>query len=299
MTQELARHALKKSNWSKLLSPMKSWAKGHGLLDPSDELAGDDDEAYTTHPLWEIVARALPYREMWRRVVGRKFHINVLELRAHLAEERRIATSHRSLRAPFALDSQVCLGCLIKGRSSPRQLCMEMKRGLCYALGGDIYGSYMFFPSSFNRADGPTRGRRPDLPDLELPCWRDAACLGDFAQMDRWLDKMDAGGSMLPFHLLCGFDRGELRPNRVVRHLDRVSKPKPVPPLPEQEEDGEQPGLLSDEAVKLLKMIPKEQFFFGPIVQRLSRTWWDRSLQWQLRCGAPNVPAWMPMGADL
>ena len=130
MAQELARHSLKKGNWSRLLSPMKAWSKEHGMLDPREELHGEEDEVYVTHPLWEVVARGLPYREVWRRVVGRKHHINILELRAHLAEERRIATSHRSIRVPFALDSQVCLGCLIKGRSSSRQLCCEMKRSL-------------------------------------------------------------------------------------------------------------------------------------------------------------------------
>ena len=48
MSQELARHSLLKGNWSRLLSPMKAWAKGHGTLDPAEEILGESDEAYST-----------------------------------------------------------------------------------------------------------------------------------------------------------------------------------------------------------------------------------------------------------
>ena len=260
ISQELARHGLRKGNWSRMLTPLKAWSKEHGLLDPAEELHGEDDEVYATHPLWEVVARALPYREKWRRVVGRRHHINVLELWAHLAEERRIAVSHRSLRVPFALDSQVCLGCLIKGRSSSKQLCCEMKRSLCYALGGDIYGNYMFYPSEFNRADGPTRNRAPDPPDRPLPEWWDDAVNGNFEQMDRWLEKVGAKENQLPFHTLCAFRREELKPNRVVRRKKTMQEAV----TPEETLKCGAPMLLSKEAVEVLQTIPECQFFFGP-----------------------------------
>ena len=264
MAEELARHSLKKGNWSRLLSPMKAWSKEHGMLDPREELHGEEDEVYATHPLWEVVARGLPYREMWRRVVGRMHHINVLELRAHLAEERRIATSLRSIRVPFALDSQVCLGCLIKGRSSSKQLCCEMKRSLCYALGGDIYGGYMYFPSEYNRADGPTRSRPPDPPDIPLPVWWKSASEGCYKEMDKWLEKIGAEESVLPFHSLCGFKSEELKPNRVIRRLlpKKVKAELPVDIRPAN--PGTVPGMLCKMAVELLESLPENQFFFGP-----------------------------------
>ena len=260
ISQELARHGLRKGNWSRMLTPLKAWSKEHGLLDPAEELHGDDDEVYATHPLWEVVARALPYREKWRRVVGRRHHINVLELRARLAEERRIAVSHRSLRVPFALDSQVCLGCLIKGRSSSKQLCCEMKRSLCYALGGDIYGNYMFYPSEFDRADGPTRNRVPDPPDRPLPEWWDDAVNGNFEQMDVWLEKVGAKENKLPFHTLYAFKREELKPNRIARRKTSLQKHE----TPDETLPSGAPMLLSKEAVEILQTIPECQFFFGP-----------------------------------
>ena len=176
----------------------------------------------------------------------------MLELRAHLAEERRIAVSHRSLRVPFALDSQVCLGCLIKGRSSSKQLCCEMKRSLCYALGGDIYGNYMFYPSEFNRADGPTRNRVPDPPDRPLPDWWNDAVNGNFEQMDRWLEKVGAKENQLPFQTLCAFKREELKPNRVVRRKKTMQESV----TPEETLTCGAPMLLSKEAVGILQTNP-------------------------------------------
>ena len=261
LSQELARCSLEKGNWSKMLTPARAWAKGHGLLDPSEEVVGEDEEPYQIHPLWELVARGLHYKERWRRVAGRVLHINVLELRAHLAEEKRIAMTSTSLRVPFGLDSQVCLGCLIKGRASSRQLNAEMRRSLCYALGGDIYGFYMFFPSAFNRADGPTRGRIPDMPDVSLPRWWNAALAGQFEEMDLWLRRYGPEKEELPFASLCKFERDELRPNRVMRRLKKVVKSEVVELPPKIEASG--PSLLSEEAMGLLASFPKEQFIFG------------------------------------
>ena len=53
IAQELARHSLRKGNWSRMLTPLKAWSKEHGLLDPAEELHGEDDEVYATHPFWK------------------------------------------------------------------------------------------------------------------------------------------------------------------------------------------------------------------------------------------------------
>ena len=64
VSQELSRHVIRKGVWSKLLPPGRALLRQHGLLDPDDELP---DEGYRTNPLWEVLARALPYRVSWRR----------------------------------------------------------------------------------------------------------------------------------------------------------------------------------------------------------------------------------------
>ena len=86
------------------------------LLNPQDELP--EEKWYSTHPLWEVLARALPYKEEWRRRHLKQVHINVSELAAHLREESRVAANLTSVRILYALDSQVSLAALVKGRSA-------------------------------------------------------------------------------------------------------------------------------------------------------------------------------------
>ena len=268
-SKELSRHTLRKGNWSKLLPPSKAWAREHDFLPAAEELP-DEVEEYKVHPLWEIVSRCPTYRESWRRMVNKRHHINVLELKAHLAEERRIATSKRSLRVPFGLDSQVCLGCVVKGRASSKALNKEMRRNLCYPISADIYGLYMYFPSAFNRADGPTRGRLPDDPDLEFPSWWEDAQEGCFEEMDWWLQQHGAGLEELPYGDLCGFNKRDFEPNRIAR---RFRKEKVPNGSVEAVNDGEIPkaetkkSSLSDEALELLRSLPRSQFIFAKGVE--------------------------------
>ena len=134
---ELCRHSLRRSTWSTLLPAGKSWKKAHDMLEPQEEL---EDEEYQVHPLWELCARGCAYRTTWKAPVHKPVHINLLEMKAHLREERRIACKHVSLRIPYALDSQVCLGATVKGRASATSLTRAMKKNLGYGIGSDLYG---------------------------------------------------------------------------------------------------------------------------------------------------------------
>ena len=96
------------------LSPVQEWKRTHDLLDVSEEA----EEPYAVHPLWELRARGLSCSELWRESVGKRFHINVLEAKSYIKEEKRCAVQSPRRRIPFARDSQVCLGSLIKGRSA-------------------------------------------------------------------------------------------------------------------------------------------------------------------------------------
>ena len=90
VSMELFRHVIRKGVWSKLLPPTAARDRMHGELLEEDELPNPEDQ-YNSHPLWSAMARSLTYRETWRREVRRSCHINVLELRAHLLEEKRLS----------------------------------------------------------------------------------------------------------------------------------------------------------------------------------------------------------------
>ncbi len=85
------------------------------MLEPEDELPG---VGLTSHPLWSYLARGLEYEEVWVAEDFGQPHINLLELKAFLKEERRLCCLHQQKRCLPGLDSQVCLGALVKGRSS-------------------------------------------------------------------------------------------------------------------------------------------------------------------------------------
>ena len=87
--QELSRHTIRKGLWSRLLNPNAALQRSHGQLAAEDEVP-EDEEPYSMHPFWEILARSLTYTETWRKPVTKPSHINVLELKAHLYEERRL-----------------------------------------------------------------------------------------------------------------------------------------------------------------------------------------------------------------
>ena len=271
--KELSRHCVRRGIWSKLLPPHAAHMRATATLDPLDEIP-EGEEPYAVHPLWEIVARALTYEECWRAEVRKRLHINVLELRAHLREERRISSSFKSVRVPYGIDSQVCLGTVAKGRAASRALNAEMRKSVAWALGSDLYGEYMYFPSAMNRADGPTRHSTPSPPDLELPGWWDALQRGSFSDFDNWL--LDRGApdvsSEVPLDDICGFKPHDIAPARRRQKMRRI--PEEAVNVTAAEDGGVEveDGIFSKEVTEVLRSIPARQFFFCKDGDRVIRS---------------------------
>lgn len=222
--QELSRHTIRKGLWSRLLNPNAALQRSHGQLAAEDEVP-EDEEPYSMHPFWEILARSLTYTETWRKPVTKPSHINVLELKAHLYEERRLSASYRSMRIPYGLDSQVCLGAVVKGRSSSKALTYELKKSIPWAIGSDLYGLHMYYATQHNRADGPTRNSTPAPADMELPAWWDEAAAGYFFSFDKWCCDVGVPDvlSDLPFNEIGKFDIEQLESARVAKQKARVA----------------------------------------------------------------------------
>ena len=169
--RELSRHALIKPLWNRLLRPLEARERAAGTLDPDGELPAD---RVPTHPLWSALARTLQFESPCRRPAARQTHINILEVRA--------ATASQALsQDPFglAMDSQVALGGIGKGRSSSQA----------------VYESYldlMYFPTAENPADDGTRNVPLRAPAEDEPAWLSAAKVGDFELLDRWLADLSA-----------------------------------------------------------------------------------------------------------
>ena len=283
VTQELARHCLKKGIWSKLLPPGRALLRQHGLLSADEEVP---DEGYRTNPLWDTMARALRYEEQWRRKIIRAAqHINISELSAFTHEERRVANSTPSTRCPVGLDSQVSLGTVVKGRSASRPLNNVMQKSMCYAIGGDVYSLPMYYNTASNRADGPTRESAPAEPDLPLPPWYDDVCNGHYESFDRWLveNGVPLPETELPFEDLCGCAELKIKTAGHERKVQRQAaksraknecKARDIALQTHTvEEDcqvssesasnvGKQPGSLSKRARELLESFPNRQYFF-------------------------------------
>ena len=184
VVKEITRYSLKKGNWSRLLPAAAAWEKSHGLLDAADELPGD---TFKCNPLWDTVANCFSYRTTWVKKVDKPKHINLLELQSYITEEKRLAHRCSSLRVPVGIDSQVCLGAVVKGRASSAALNSMLRQSMPYSIGADLYMHYMYYPSEFNRSDGPTRNRAPDPPSVPLPAWAHDLTEGDFKSFDAWM----------------------------------------------------------------------------------------------------------------
>ncbi len=219
---EFSRYALKKGTWSRLLPPGRAALRAKGLLDPDDELPG---VGLTSHPLWSYLARGLEYEEVWVSEVFGQPHINLLELKAFLKEERRLCSVHRQKRCLSGLDSQVCLGALVKGRSSSPSINRALRCSLAYPLGASFHNYFMYFLSEENRADGPSRHRLPDPPDLELPDWFQEVSAGEVGSFDSWIRSLGPDFSLSPFDFgeLDNSGNTDIRPRS---HLSRKEKRK-------------------------------------------------------------------------
>ena len=254
LAEEFGRHCLRRSNWSKLLPPGKAWLRAHGMLDPCDELPG---ECYDSHPLWCLLADCLPYRERWRQPCKYGQHINISELKAFLREERLLCQTHLQKRFLFGLDSQVALGALVKGRAASRSLNYCLRSSLCYPLGSGLYHYLMYFPSSLNRSDGPTRSSIPAPPSVPVPTWFEESSRGDFDEFDEWLKQSAKGVVIPPFDCndLMNDQSVELRPSSRMRKLEKkrqVRKGASIPRPPPREK--------GNVCCEHLRRVPLDQF---------------------------------------
>ena len=218
IADELCRHSLRKSVWSRLLAPGKAWLRCQGELDSSLELPEPSDE-FVMNPLWQILATGLQYREFLSRKSPNSRHINIGELRAYLAAEKAHGLAKPSSRELFALDSQVVLGLLSKGRSASPSLNWELSKSLPSNLGLDLYQELFYFETSKNPSDDPTRGRTLRAPSSSLPDWWQDLSAGDFSSFDSWLaahELDDHSMSGLPDFSELGFDaRSEPKPTSI------------------------------------------------------------------------------------
>ena len=187
--KELFRHSLVKPLWNRLLRPLAARDRAAGVLPTSEELPESEVKA---HPLWSELARALPFDEPWRRPCKPGRHINVSEVRAALQAEARHARRHPCSRVNLALDSQVALGALGKGRSSSDAINRELRKSLAVHLGYDSYLGLLYFASAENPADDGTRNVPLRKAAKETPDWWGAACEGNFAGLDDWLAERSA-----------------------------------------------------------------------------------------------------------
>lgn len=259
----------------------QAWLRSKLLLEPEEELPGEHEQ-FDVHPFWESLARCLKYKEQWRRAHPRAVHVNIGELRAHLLEESRLATNVVSCRQAYALDSQVALGSLVKGRASSKPLNGELMKIIPVVIGSDLYGFYGYWPSKLNRADGPTRDALPDEPDAPLPWWWDGVCNKDYTAFDGWLSaldhdltkftKPDESGGSIPLALKTG--RAE--------HAEKVRRKRKGASLCEKREGSvlslqpetaeKQPGpaksQLCQEALDILHSFSDRQVFVAPGEQK-------------------------------
>eukprot|EP00971_Amphidinium_carterae_P211389 4194179-Amphidinium_carterae.2 len=98
----------------------------------------------------------------WRVLLAfplKEEHINVLELRAVLAMLKWRTTRQKCMGSRFvhALDSQICLSILAKGRSSSRTLAHVLKRVNALILASSFQPLRVYINTHFNPADAPSR----------------------------------------------------------------------------------------------------------------------------------------------
>ena len=186
IAHELYRLTLRKSLWVKLLAPSRAWMRSHGVLEPDQEVPEGADR-YHSHPLWQLLAECLEYELLYAKKKSGARHINIGELRGALKAEERFSLKEPCSRNILGLDSQVALGCLVKGRSSSGSLNEELVRSLPVMLVKEMYMECIYFETSVNRGDDPTRGRKIRGPSRPLPPWWWDVCRGDLKSFEDWL----------------------------------------------------------------------------------------------------------------
>lgn len=216
ITREVSRFCLKKGVWSKLLQPMAAWERAHGILEAENETPGD---GFSCNPLWDVMSRAFPYSTTWVKHVTRSEHINILEMKALVAEEKRIAERFCSLRVLAGLDSQVSLGSLVKGRASSKAINNILRQSMPYSISSDIQMHYMYCNTKRNRSDGPTRNKDPAPPDMVQPPWVAELPKGKTDSFDAWMriHCRELVKHEVPFNEIGGPDDVDIRSSRATR----------------------------------------------------------------------------------
>ena len=165
------------------------------------------------------------------------------------------------------------MGALIKGRAASKALNLLMKRSMCYPVGADLYGFYIYYASASNRADGPTREAEPAPPDMEFPEWWHDLAQGDFAAFDKWIADVGAPSpdDDLPF--------AEIGSREVVpgeECLRQTAVPLPAAKLPRRVKKAEKKigpnkvddacffkGRLDPQILEMLSAFKPKQFFLS------------------------------------
>ena len=186
LRSEIHRHRLRKSVWSKLLSPLKSWQRVKGILPAAEELP--DNQCLASHPLHIEIGSCLQFVELEKRKSSQDVHINVLELRGMVHSERAAALTHFPGRSFLLSDSQVSLGAWLKGRSSSVALNQELQQSLPIHLGCGMVSNCGYIPSEVNAADDPTRHCAVRAPEKVPELWMDPK---NFVDMDAQLEAFD------------------------------------------------------------------------------------------------------------
>ena len=239
LRSEVHRHKLSKPVWAKLLSPLRAVQRLKGLLPPADELPSG--LVLPTHPLFMDLASSLQFQVDKKAPVRRSTHINISELRSMVECERLAALRHFPSRIMSLSNSQVSLGCWIKGRSTSVGLNQELQQSLPVHLWCGMTSNGAYIPSELNPADDPTRHVAIRSPSKSLPSWifdlieshrGGGSC--DWTSFDAWLDSY--GFSSQALSGLPSFD--ELKApwveppwNRTSRHKAFLRRSKAKCPL--------------------------------------------------------------------
>ena len=151
-----------------------------------------------------------------------------------------------------------------------------MQRSVGPALGADLCGLYMYYPTKVNPADAPTRDRDVPEPTTPMPPWWESLCNGHFDHFEQWLAAhglpLDLSG--IDYGELCGCDDLLLAPNSRLRSFERISTSPSVSsnltlrgfrvvscPRGRGYDDGRRYASLVPAACKVLDSLPREQFF--------------------------------------
>ena len=186
LRSEIHRHRLRKSVWSRLLSPLKSLQRIKGILPAADELPGD--QCLASHPLHIELGSCLQFVELEKRKSSQDIHINVLELRGMVHSEKAAAFEHFPGRSFSLSDSQVSIGAWLKGRSSSVALNQELQQSLPVHLGCGMVSNCGYIPSEVNATDDPTRHVAVRPPEKVPELWMDTA---NFVDVDAQLEAFD------------------------------------------------------------------------------------------------------------